>query len=268
MTNYNVHLLKPGSQYDARASVASRASGWRWNRIDFYSSIASWALASVQPIRLSKNLMSGMQFDWWKKERSWRSRRQCHIVNQALRPLHTRPKKRIQCASNAHSLCLHLNPVWGNVHWMRIESIHLWRWIGSELKPNSLFIHQITIKSRTVTPLWTATFALEATTHAVFAVQDMNYDGLSWPIMLGRYWLDAVDKETAYQVVSCSLSKFTFHVVYYQWQGKANNWTDISVCFDTSRMLAWETKSRNHYLGCSGCGMQQQFSYNSVSKFW
>ena len=32
--------VKPGSQYDARASVASRASGWRWNRLDFYSSVA------------------------------------------------------------------------------------------------------------------------------------------------------------------------------------------------------------------------------------
>ena len=55
-------LSLPGSQY-ARTSVASRASGWRWNRLDFYSSIVLWALASVQPIRLSKNLTSGMQFD-------------------------------------------------------------------------------------------------------------------------------------------------------------------------------------------------------------
>ena len=55
--------LKPGSQNDACASVALRASGWRWNRLNFYSSIASRALASVQPIRLSKNLTSGMQFD-------------------------------------------------------------------------------------------------------------------------------------------------------------------------------------------------------------
>ena len=77
--------IKPGSQYDARASIASRASGWRWNRLDFYSSIASRALASVQPIRLSKILMSGMQFDWWKKEFfSWRSQRQHYAVNQAL----------------------------------------------------------------------------------------------------------------------------------------------------------------------------------------
>ena len=81
--------LRPGSQYDARASVASRASGWRWNRLDFYSNVALRALASVQPIRLSKNLTSGMQFDWWKRDffpwrsrRSWCSRRQRHIVNQ------------------------------------------------------------------------------------------------------------------------------------------------------------------------------------------
>ena len=29
-----------------------------------------------------------------------------------LRPFHTRPKNRIQCASNAHSSHSHLNPVW------------------------------------------------------------------------------------------------------------------------------------------------------------
>ena len=59
--------IKPGSQYDARASVASRASGWCWNRLDFYFSVALRVLASIQPIRLFKNLTSGMQFDWWKK---------------------------------------------------------------------------------------------------------------------------------------------------------------------------------------------------------
>ena len=60
--------LKLGSQYYAHASVVSQASGWCWNRLDFYSSVASWALTSVQPIWLSKNLLSGMQFDWWKKK--------------------------------------------------------------------------------------------------------------------------------------------------------------------------------------------------------
>ena len=55
--------VKHGSQYDACATIALRASGWRWNRLDFYSSLASWALASIQPIRLSKNLTTEIQFD-------------------------------------------------------------------------------------------------------------------------------------------------------------------------------------------------------------
>ena len=75
--------FKPGSQYDARASIALRASGWCWNRLDFYSSVASLALASVQPIRLSKNLRDAI---WLVKKTFflWRSQRQRHIVNQAL----------------------------------------------------------------------------------------------------------------------------------------------------------------------------------------
>ena len=64
MKQYENASIKPGSQYDAHANVASRAPGWRWNRLDFYSSVALQALASVQPIRLSKNLMSEIQFDW------------------------------------------------------------------------------------------------------------------------------------------------------------------------------------------------------------
>ena len=47
-------------------AVASRVSGWCWSRLDFYSSVTSRVLASVQPIRLSKNLSSEMQFDWKK----------------------------------------------------------------------------------------------------------------------------------------------------------------------------------------------------------
>ena len=46
--------LKTASQYDIGTSVASQASGWRQNRLDFYSNIASSALASIQPIRLLK----------------------------------------------------------------------------------------------------------------------------------------------------------------------------------------------------------------------
>ena len=113
-----------------------------------------------------------------------------------------------------------------------------WNQIATESQPNSLFIHRITIKSRMVTPPWTATLSkllhLGCHTHCICCPR---YE-LWWPIMLGHYWLDAFEKETAYQVVLCSSSKFTFHIVYYQRQGKANNWTDFSVCFDTSRTLA------------------------------
>ena len=75
--------IKPGSQYDAHASIASwasRASGWCWNRLDFYSSIASRALASVQPIRSSKNLMSG----WCWKNTFFHDARDTHGASVIL----------------------------------------------------------------------------------------------------------------------------------------------------------------------------------------
>ena len=34
MKQYENASIKPGSQYDAHASVVSRASGQRWNRLD------------------------------------------------------------------------------------------------------------------------------------------------------------------------------------------------------------------------------------------
>ena len=72
-------------------------------------------------------------------------------------------------------------------------------------------------------------------------------------------------KDTTYQVVSCSSSKFTFHVVYYQRQGMANNWMDFSVCFE-----CWLDKPRVEIViwAALGVACQQQFNYNSVSKFW
>ena len=63
LADNGVTHYKAGSQYDSGASMASQASGWCWNRLNFYSSIASPALASVQPIRLSKNWTSGIEFD-------------------------------------------------------------------------------------------------------------------------------------------------------------------------------------------------------------
>ena len=167
---------------------------------------------------------------------------------------------------NAHSSCSHLNLVW--VMRMRIESIHLRRWIGIESQPNSLFIHQIMIKSSTVTPPWTATLSklshLGCHTHCI---PRSRYE-LWWPIMLGHYWLDAVGKETAYQVVLCSSSKFTFYVVYYQRQGKANNWTDL-MCVSI-HLECWLNKARVEIITWSAVGVacQQQFSYNKILAMW
>ena len=119
-----------------------------------------------------------------------------------------------------------LKVYWTNPH-MEVES-----------EPNSLFIHRITIKSCTVTPPQTATSSkLGLLGHHTCSIHHLRYE-LRWPVMLGQYWLDAAKKETTYQVVSCNSSKFTLHVFYYQRQGKGNNWTDFSVCFGTSRMLA------------------------------
>ena len=44
-----------GLQYDAGTNIVLQVLGWCWNRLDFYSSIVSPALAGVQSIRSSKN---------------------------------------------------------------------------------------------------------------------------------------------------------------------------------------------------------------------
>ena len=59
--------LKPGSQYDACASVAMQTSRWCLNRLDFYSSNAS--PVSIQPIRLSKMYHhAGLESAWLVKK--------------------------------------------------------------------------------------------------------------------------------------------------------------------------------------------------------
>ena len=137
-----------------------------------------------------------------------------------------------------------------------------WNWSGM----NSLFIHLIMIKSCMVTPPWTATLSkLSHLGHHTCCIRRPRYE-LWWPIMLGHYWLDAVEKETACQVVLCSFSKFTFHAVYYQRQGKANNWTDFSDCV-TTHLECWLDKPGVEIITWAAVGVacQQHFSYNSVS---
>ena len=148
------------------------------------------------------------------------------------RPFHTRTE------FNVHWLCSHLNLVWGDTNWMRIEPIHLWRWIGTESKTNSLFIHRKTIKSHTATLPRTATLSkLSLLGHHTCSIRCLRYE-LRWPVMLGWYWLDAAKKTqfTKWSHVVRQSSRPT--VFNYQRQGKGSNWTDFSVCFDTSRMMA------------------------------
>ena len=59
-----------------------------------------------------------------------------------LRPFHTRPKKWIQCASNAHFACSHLNPVWA----MRIRCASSQSTSGGGLEPNRNRIHCLFIE--------------------------------------------------------------------------------------------------------------------------
>ena len=156
---------------------------------------------------------------------------------------------------------------------MRIECtfnpIHLCRWIGTESEPNSLFINWITIKSCTVTPPWTAILSkLSRLGRHTCCICRPRY-WIRWSIMLG--WLDAAENETAYQVISCSSSKFTFHVVYYQrpCSNKARQiigWTLVCVWI---HLECWLGKSRVETVTWTAVGVacQQQFSYNLFINF-
>ena len=126
------------------------------------------------------------------------------------------------------TLCVH-NSVWSDANSMLIQPNPPLEMIGAESEPNSLFIHWITINSHTVTTPWSAALSkLSHLGHHTCCIRYPRYQ-LQWPVMLGCSWIDAAENESAYQVISCSLSKFTFHVVYYQRQGKANNWTKFDV---------------------------------------
>ena len=143
---------------------------------------------------------------------------------------------------------------------MRIEPIHLWRWIGTESELNSLFIHQITIKSHTVTPSWTATsskLSLLGTIHAVFAIRDTNYDGLLCWDATDYY---ATEKETTWHSRSTS-----FTTSDKVWQINRQTLVCVSIL-----LQCWLNKPRVEIVTCTTMGVarQQQFSYNSVSKFW
>ena len=89
MKQYKNASIKPGSQYDVCASVASQAPGLHWNRLDFYSSVASQLSISQRPTNQIIEKFNFRDAIWLVKKIlfPWRSRclrRQCHIVNPAL----------------------------------------------------------------------------------------------------------------------------------------------------------------------------------------
>ena len=120
---------------------------------------------------------------------------------------------------------------------MRIESIHIWRWIGTEW--NWIIVYSSNNNKITHSYTPTNSNIVEA-----FASRPpyTHYSPSKIQTMMachaGMVLTRCCQKETTYQVVSCSSSKFTLNVFYYQRQGKGNNWTEFSVCFDTSRILA------------------------------
>ena len=143
---------------------------------------------------------------------------------------------------------------------------HVWRWIGTEPKPNLSFIHRITIKLRSYAPMNSSIVEAFVSRPPYMLYSPSNQ--LQWPVMLGHSWLGAAENETAYQVGSCSSSKFTFHIVYYEWQGKANNWTYCTLVCVSIHLECWLGKARVEIVTWAAVivASQQQFSYNSVIK--
>ena len=184
-----------------------------------------------------------------------------------LRPFHTRPKKQIQCALNVHSSCSHLNPILGDAHWMCIESIHLWRWIGTKSELNSLFIHRITIKSRMVTSPRTATLSkLSCLVHHTRCISCPRYE-LWWPIMLGCHWLGAVEKRPLTKWSRVVRRIHIPHKVYYS--NKVSQRIGRTLVCVSIHLECWLDKARVEIVAWAAVGVarQQQFSYDSVSKF-
>ena len=92
---------------------------------------------------------------------------------------------------------------------------------------------------------------------------------LWWPIMLECYWLDAAKNETAYQVVSCSSSKFTFKATSSTTSNKLRQiigWTLVCVSI---HLECWLDKARAKIVTWAAVGVahQQHFSYDSVLNF-
>ena len=119
-----------------------------------------------------------------------------------------------------------------NTHWTNPPLEVDWNRIGTEFIVFSLNDNKI-MHSYAPPPMGSnmSNFSLHRPQYMLYLLSKI----LWWPIMPGRYWLDAAKKETAYtkwsRWHSCSTSSTTSNKV----------WETIKqtfVCFDTSRMLA------------------------------
>ena len=136
---------------------------------------------------------------------------------------------------NAHSMHIGCVHTWIWFGAMRFECALNQNWIGTEFIVYSLNNNKITHSYILMNSSIIKAFVSRPpyTLYSLSKIQTMMVYHAG-TLMTRCCW-----NETTYQVASCSSSKCMFHVVYYQWQGKANNWTDFSVRFDTSGMLAW-----------------------------
>ena len=129
---------------------------------------------------------------------------------------------------------------------MCIEPIYLWRWIGTESEPNSLFIHWITIKSCTVTPPWTAALLkLSRLGRHTRCIHCPRYE-LQWPIMM---------HVTLLTIMLLKMRQLT------KWSRVVCVWIHLECRLDKdkSEIVTW---------AAVGVARQQQICYNSVFKIW
>ena len=115
------------------------------------------------------------------------------------------------------------------------------------------------------TPMNSNTLRLGHHTHCVCRPR---YE-LRLPILLGCYWLDAVDKETAYQVVS-RVVRQNSHSTLSTTSDKVGQVIGWSLVCASIHLEYWLDKARVEIATWAAVGVacQQQFSYISISKFW
>ena len=99
------------------------------------------------------------------------------------------------------------------------------------------------------------------------SIRRLRYE-LQWPVMLGRYWLDAAKKRplTKWSHVVCWSSRSMSSTTSY----KVREVIGQTLVCVSIHLECWLNKARVEIVTWAAVGVanQQQFGYNSVSKFW